>query len=423
MSKGFGPLAAFVSACGLIWGTAAEARNGYEFGYQFASRFADSNATRSLPYAEAWQEWNWEGYGSSAWSLKTGARLAGEFRDPNHLEGTSELSIRELALSFNKDIVRIQAGFQEIPWGESFGFQIADLVNPRDWRDPLFLDSNWVRLPVCALQGQLFLGKLTLQAVWTPVPRNNQLPTAGTAFDPSVGVTGAVRPALDQPTDFLLSNFGRDSEFGGHASYLFDSGVDLGVFALYHWTRTPVYQVTTNPRIPSAPIRLTPVVDRETTLGLNFSDSIGGWVVRMDSVFHMGQPLLQANTGVVVQNGKQSQTVVGADWTPDGSNWTFGAQYQNETDLYPATTLNLNWFSLRTQVHFLGDKLESEVFLFGGIDTADFWVQPKLTWNINPSWAISGRVDWVKGGALPDAGYLATASDQSRFLFWLTYKL
>ena len=74
----------------------------------------------------------------STWELRLGARAFYDFETK-----ISEVSIRDLAIVRRTDHVTATVGFQEIVWGETLGFPVADIVNPRDLRDPLFLDTDW----------------------------------------------------------------------------------------------------------------------------------------------------------------------------------------------------------------------------------------------------------------------------------------
>ena len=172
---------------------AYEYRSEAELGYQSALRVSDQEFTVSKLYFQYKGDSNLTG-GSIETPFE--AKISGslrswvdtQFSEPagtarytferNTQNWGGEVEIRSLSLSLSQTLWKLQTGFQEIAWGETFGFQIVDLVNPRDYSDPLILDPSWSRLPVFTLNGQLFLDRLTLQGIFTPVPRNNKFPDA-----------------------------------------------------------------------------------------------------------------------------------------------------------------------------------------------------------------------------------------------------
>ena len=356
-----------------------------------------------------------------------------------------DFSIRALSLSYTQGIVKITGGFQEIPWGETFGFPILDIINPRDYRDPLLLDPYWVRLPVASLNTQVFLDRVTVQAVFTPLPRNNYYPTPGSSFDPTRGIMGVT---LSDQANANLGQIGFSSEWGGKISRLFENGLDVGLVYYHHWNRNPIYTLsggvspgaatggssalstatlgadpTTLSIDGSIPtFTLSPSVSKVDTVGGTLSYSLDRWVIRADQAYHIGQPLPGASLGSV-ETGNQWQSVVGTDYTSD-DEWTVGLQFQTTLNTIPSENRFSKWFSTRILKRMWNGKLEPELFFFAGIGNPDLWLQPKLTWNFSDAWSASLRADWIRyiGGG-PADGYLWGVRDQSRFLLWLTWRV
>ena len=318
---------------------AAGAQAEFEAGQQFGFNFAEprgSSITRNRFYVSAKGEHAWE-LPSSSIVLNGFVRVIGFAGDFDN-----EVDFRTLSAVWNTGKFRSELGFQDLPWSETFGFAIADVVNPRDFRDALFTDPDWTRLSVCAWNTQVFLDKLTLQAVVTPVSRFNKLP---------------VPVANPEPA----------AEFGGRASYLFDFGLDLGLFYYRHWNRVPWPQP----------------LEKVHTLGFTGSQSAGDWVFRADSVVHFGmrgQPT-------------RSQLIIGADRT-ESETFTWGTQYHLDR-----AEQTQHWLSALVRASWADRKWEAELFAFRGLDNADLWVQPKITWYFLDALAWSVRLDLVSVGS------------------------
>jgi hypothetical protein len=335
-----------------------------------------------------------------------------------------EVSIRALSARLNQNKWALTVGFQEIPWGETFGFSILDLVNPRDFRDPLILDPSWTRLPVMALNQQLFLGAWTFQSVFTPIPRGNLFPAPGSAFDITSGASGIPGVTLqDSPAPDIGSwNSGvlSHSEFGEKINYLFENGLDFSLLYFRHWNRNPLYALdplTAGTSIASPTFSLRPVVTQVHTLGSTASYAFGNYVLRNDSAVNLDQPLPTATLGSWRQ-GTQWQNVLGLDRTFD-SDWTVGAQWQAEVREFTGA---LSWGSARVTKSFFRNKFEAELFVFKGLGNSEFWFQPQVSWNVSNSVSASLRWDYIASSNFQEA-YLWSVQDQSRLLLWIKAKI
>ncbi|MEK6705635.1 MAG: hypothetical protein AABZ06_07590 [Bdellovibrionota bacterium] len=280
-------------------------------------------------------------------------------------------------------------GFMHVAWGETFGFNIVDLINPRDYSDPLFLESIWVKLPVFALNMKYISGSLTIQGIVIPVPRHNILPETDLPVD---------------LRDFNIEDIGHDSEVGAKINYLFDSGLDLGFIYFYHWNRNIVLELKQDRR-------LNLIEDRIHSLGVTASHLAGNYVFRADSIMHIDQP---AQVGFGFQHGTNWQTILGADTTSE-TQWTLGAQYHMDRSV----TDTFHWTSVRLRKPFFSEAIVVETFLFRGLNNKDTWLQPQLTWNISASTSLIARLDLLVAG---DAGILPSFKDSDRAFAWFSYK-
>ena len=132
---------------------------------------------RGRLYAEPVLRWRPSGE-SKRWSLSLSARAWGQVESTFGAQSrTSGLEIRDSYLEHESESARLRLGFQTLSWGETFGFFIADLPNPRDLRDPLLLEIAHIKKPVFMMQGQwFFTGGGGVQAFFTPIARQTDFP-------------------------------------------------------------------------------------------------------------------------------------------------------------------------------------------------------------------------------------------------------
>lgn len=372
----------------------ADFRTEYEIGHQFALRFHDSEITRNRPYFLFKGQFIFPQSGKSTSELTlNGAGRSWLDKKEN------ELSLRSLNVNWARGKTNLVVGFQEIAWGETFGVFIADLVNPRDLRDPFFTDLSWIRRPVFAVNGQLLLNKLSLQAVVTPIPGNNRFPYE------IVGVT--VLP----PKQFELKRLGHDAEAGLRLGYLFDMGLDVNVFHLYHFNRNPAFDLTTS----NGKAALQPVVERIHTSGITLSYALEKWVFRGDGVLHFNNPYQKATTEPV-RRVRYWRSILGIDTTPT-ETWNFGVQYHYD---HPEAEPR-HWVGARVEKKLFNERLIPELFLFQGLNNPDAWIQPKITLLFATDFSASVQGDLIVNKTSP-SGYLDAFQNEDRILTWIYYR-
>jgi hypothetical protein len=321
-------------------------------------------------------------------------------------EDEQDVSVRALSITRSTDLGKLRLGFQEVAWGENFGFPIADIVNVRDLRDPLLLDADWVRLPSFMANYQLTLGQFRMQLVATPVPRATPLPDFGSSLSllPPALRGLPVTPAPGFPIDRL----GRDTEAGARFAFPLGGGVDLSLFYLMHWNRTPVFEAD----VTAAGPHLSVVQDRVHTMGLGFNKAFETIVLRGDALVTVNDPYQSAAIGPAL-TGLHSQVVLGADYSSE-SHLVVGAQYQ--FDATPGW--QLNWVSAHVGKGFFDGKLQPEVFVFRGLGNGDMWIQPMLTWRFLDSVSISARADFVWASHDIGQGLLIPYDGLARAFVW-----
>lgn len=337
--------------------------------YQHSYRLIDSQSQRQNLYLTAKTKAAFQ-----SWTLQA------ELRGSDDLK---TIDPKILSLSFETGPLKVDAGYQQIAWGETFGFQVADLVNPRDFSDPLITETGWIRKSVALAQAQLIFDPWTFQFVFTPFPRPNTY--SQKALD------------LSQKPDL--------PEFGFKVNRLFKFGLDASVLYLRHWNRNPVFLLNR------------PVQKQVDSLGATGSFATGSFVFRADAVLHVDQPE-QGETLLEHTFANRMQAIVGVDYAlSDGG--LLALQYH--VDDFSSGILN--WVGLKIQENIWHRKFEPELFVFFGLNNCkDYWIQPKFTWNVGSAFSLALVGDFIYSEQDLRFTALPYLSEEDRVMLWGTFK-
>ena len=106
-----------------------------------------------------------------------------------------QIALRRAVVTFGGPGWTIHAGRQQVVWGEAVGMFIADVVNPKDYRQFLIPDFDDIRIPLWAIDAEKSLGAAgRLELFWTPDLRTSEIPVPGSEFT-------FFQPASSLPTD------------------------------------------------------------------------------------------------------------------------------------------------------------------------------------------------------------------------------
>jgi hypothetical protein len=358
----------------------------------------DERFTRGRPYAASTIQVPLFPQVSNGLSLKAGFRgwsdLAGN--SPNQ---TSEAraDIDELLVKGNFDYLQIQAGLQRWTWGETFAFQVADVVNPSNLTEFPFSRSQWRKIPVWGADVTVLNEKFTLNGIFVPQSRRPQLDfrlfPEGTEVDSRIDIE-------------------HRAECGGKLKMLIADVVDLSLTAYSHESRLPALRMQ----------GITPEIyfPRTLTLGVSLSAAGESTVLRSDFAWRKNEPVfvsdsVSAPVGVAV-------AAVGLEYASrDGV--TLGLQ--GHADYFPDSTPLLSGKSARFGVSSRISLAESLFFLqpelsaYQGIQNQDFWSGLVLTWNLsrNAVWEFEAH---LLNGSKDDGMMLMLADAdqlQSRLVF------
>lgn len=197
-------------------------------------------------------------------------------------QGSGEARLTEAFIQYRGGPLVLTTGYQQVAWGETFGFFLADIVNPKDLREFVLDDLSSLRLPVLAANMLLTFGSGSIQAVFVPRGGHHLLPQPGSDFAPDSTslLPGAALTFNDEPDiPWRISN----SEAGLRAS-VFVGGVDFAAYYYYYLDRFPNYTTKITSLSPLA-VSLNPEHTRVRTFGMTATADLSLALFRVESVY------------------------------------------------------------------------------------------------------------------------------------------
>jgi hypothetical protein len=178
-----------------------------------------------------------------------------------------------------------QVGYQEIAWGESFGFNYSDIINPKDFKETMFSDISEARLPLLIFNGKKLFSNQgfsgSFQIIYSPEPRfSKTLPLdlfIGNLFTQSqFNIIKEKSPKIGEKSDMGLKV---------STSY---RGYDTSLFLLNYIDRNPTYSLIS---LTSNSLTLKESHKRIQSMGFSFAKTIFDFVLRSDIVLTQKQTI------------------------------------------------------------------------------------------------------------------------------------
>lgn len=295
--------------------------------------------------------------------------------DPADTDERGFVDPLNISIELLMNSVSLQAGFLRYRFSETFGLQILDVANPRDYSDYVLNDLSWAKRSVFGMNMQNRIGKFEVLWMVTLWPNGDRLPYKKSPFDLTEGRFGYEGGVVNRP-------WFKDLEYGVRFKYLFDNGLDLSFLAYHHFVRpTTLSLVQASPMIYEIEAS-----DRMVnSLGLAGSYVLGDWVIRGDFLFTADDSFQRDLTNFEIKDHFQQLLGIDRLW----NDWSLGAQVQSD---------------FTNERNFLGIKIENTSFefwkpsamVFKGDKNADQWIQLKNSFEIS-SWNINITYDVLEG--------------------------
>ena len=154
----------------------------------------------------------------------------------NDPTNTREFYLGDNYLKYKSSSWILQTGYQDIGWGEAFGFNYADLVNPKDLRETFYTDYGDSKLPLFLMNFKYFFENGSMQLIYSPEPRfSRTLPLE--VFTKDVFPQANIKSNIKKTPDFF-----KEHEFGGKLAKSF-GGIDASLFYYSYLDRDASYSL------------------------------------------------------------------------------------------------------------------------------------------------------------------------------------
>ena len=194
----------------------------------------------------------------------------------------------------------LQTGYQDIGWGEAFGFNYADIVNPKDLRETFYTDYADSKLPLFLVNFKCFFENGSMQLIYSPEPRfSRSLPVD--LFTRGVLPQTNIKTNLEETPDFF-----KEHEFGGKLASSF-WGIDASLFYFSYLDRDASYSLRS---ATLNNVELDETHSRVKTTGVSIASTIyDNFVFRTDIVYTQDK-LINSVQGLTLLNTPVDMTNV-----------------------------------------------------------------------------------------------------------------
>jgi hypothetical protein len=206
---------------------------------------------------------------------------------------TFEIFLGENYFKYKAENWVAQIGYQEVVWGEAFGFNYADIISPKDQRETLYSDAADARLPLLLFNEKTFfsIGDLSgsLQLLFSPEPRFSktlpiELYTGKLLTNFTINVNKEKTPALF-----------KNKEYGGKLAGSY-GGYDVSAFSFTYLDRSPHYV------FESATINTLTIKENHNKIssqGMSLAKSVYDFVFRTDLVLTNNKMINYVDSGIL----------------------------------------------------------------------------------------------------------------------------
>lgn len=319
----------------------------------------------------------------------------------------------EIYITKENEIAKYTLGFQTISWGESFGINPVNIINPNTPEN--FFETSIERqkesAPLLNIKFIFENFDLTILAGSSPGLKANTEST-------SLGLNSA--EAEEYGVEFRALDYkGYEPILAVRGGYLFGFGLDVSTFFALHGNRNLVFQ----PVVLEDRIVFEQVSNENKSVGGSFSQPIGNFIVRGDYIDTHTLPSNELNVGEFTNKTLS----LGLDTTVNFSQatLTLAAQYIEMNSFFEDTALSV--LNQLAGLQFIGDfysmDLMLEVLYMSDITERNFSIYDfKATYQINGSNQIGAYYSLVEAQELqPDTDVISMYFMGNRDLFRLSY--
>jgi hypothetical protein len=180
------------------------------------------------------------------------------------------VELNEAYVTIDTERIDLIFGKKMMRWGTGDGINPMDLINPRDYRDPIASARADARLPILLANGIFLLGPVIMEGVLVPKPEVNKFSLPNSPWEPKalkemrrMAKSGEIVLAPKEEPD----NWFKDAEFAFRVSTVW-KGFDLALLYYNGYPDDPVYH---RDYLTDGRMRFTPRYHRYKAYGFNFA--------------------------------------------------------------------------------------------------------------------------------------------------------
>ena len=189
------------------------------------------------------------------------------------------VELNEAYLTIDTERIDFMLGKKMMRWGTGDGINPMDLINPRDYRDPIASARADARLPILLANGIFLLGPVTIEGVLIPKPEVNEFSLRNSPWEPEglrelrrSAESGEIVLAPKEEPDKWI----KDAEFAFRVSAVW-KGFDLALLYYNGYTDDPAYH---RDYLTDGRMRFTPCYQHYHAYGFNFAKGFDRATVR-----------------------------------------------------------------------------------------------------------------------------------------------
>ena len=335
----------------------------------------------------------------------------------------TDFDLREAYLNLFLDQVDIRIGRQQVIWGQADGLKTLDVINPQDSKEFILDDFEDSRIPLWLVKAETYLGDYTLQFLWIPDLRFNEL-VRGSEFDFfRLPFPPAIRLIEESPVEPAKTL--ENSEWGARLAWK-RGGWDMTLNYFYNYEDVPIFfrYVSFNPSTQQTTLTLKPRHTRFYILGGTFAKALGQVVMRGEVTYNLNRYF--STTDPLDQDGMRKKDllnyVVALDYDIPRHHLFLSSQIFQR--IIPAYERNLvqdrieSTWSFLGRMDFLHENLLADFLLLYGINDAQAHFRAKLAYKITDAWKVTVGTDLFEG---EQREFFGQFDNRDRFNFKLEY--
>lgn len=314
-------------------------------------------------------------------------------KSSTHKKDSYEVTLGENIFKFKGEGGIAQVGYQEVVWGEAFGLNYADIINPKDQRETLFSDAGEARLPLLLFNGKKLFSSAemsgALQVLYSPEPRFSKTLPLDLFIGDKFSQTHIEVIKEKTPTIFKFS------EAGGKASMSYN-GFDTALFHYSYLDRDPSYLLISG---STTDLRLQEVHSRVHSTGFSITKPIVDFVLRSDIVFTKNKAINYLETSQIKTFYTNSTNLLISLDTPSYDNFSAVIIFA-QTSLQQTQPLSvrekLEQYSIAKISKSFADDKSVELAYTHEYKSQDNSVQAVFNWPLNNTvdLKLGGQIYW-----------------------------